>query len=70
VKTWYQSKTVWLNVIGLSALIIPIILDALIVTFPDLGALPVWGGALLAILNVVLRFITTEPIANPFEHEA
>ena len=69
MKTWYESKTVWLNAIALAALIIPVILDALIATFPDLGALPVWGGALLAIINIVLRFITTEPLTRPWEHE-
>ena len=66
MKQWYQSKTLWMNVIGLMVLIVPVVLDALIATFPDVGQLPIWGTALLAVLNIVLRFATSEPLQNPF----
>ena len=66
MKQWYQSKTLWMNAIGLAVLIVPVVLDALIATFPDVGQLSVWGTALLAVLNIVLRFVTSEPLQNPF----
>ena len=64
MKNWYESKVVWLNVIALVALIVPVILDALVQTFPDVGMIPIWGGVVLAILNIVLRFFTDTPLAR------
>ena len=64
MKNWYESKTIWLNVIALVALIVPVILDALVQTFPDVGMIPIWGGVVLAILNIVLRFFTDTPLAR------
>ena len=64
MKNWYESKTIWLNVIALLVLVIPVVLDAMMQTFPDLGLLPIWGGAVLAILNIVLRFLTDVPLAR------
>lgn len=53
-KKWYTSKTLWLNVLGIVAIVlqtqIGFVLSAELQT------------SVLAILNVVLRIVTKEPI--------
>lgn len=61
-KMWYQSKTIWANVLGLAVLIIPQLIDALTQTFPQADLITVWGGFALAVVNIVLRFVTSEPL--------
>jgi len=54
MKTWYQSKTIWLAI--LQALVI--ILVALEIQYPALAVV----GILKMVLDVVLRGITTQTI--------
>jgi len=62
MKAWYKSKTVWVNVITLALGIIGVF----IASGGDVGIPPqviaVLVGLVVPILNVVLRFITTEAI--------
>ncbi len=52
-KPWYQSKTLWMNVVALVAAI------GVYVQSKDVTAL---GAALLSILNFVLRLVTKQPL--------
>ena len=53
-KPWYTSKTVWINALTLTALIISTIMQ-----WPDLQQYSTYLTYALAIVNLVLRFITT-----------
>jgi hypothetical protein len=53
MKAWWKSKTFWLNLATLG------IASAL-----DQPSTPVVTQA-LAVVNIVLRFITNKPIGNP-----
>lgn len=52
-KPWYQSKTVWINALTLAALIISTIMQ-----WPELQQYATYLTYALAIVNLVLRFIT------------
>lgn len=55
-KPFWQSKTVWANVVGLLALILQgAVVDAWFLP-------PEWQGALLVIINFILRLITKKKI--------
>lgn len=55
MKTWYMSKTLWLNVIALAALIIQTYTGFVI----DIEA----QGVLLSVINLILRAITGAPLS-------
>ena len=54
VKPWYQSKTVWTNIIGAVVYLLN----------GDVGRLlpAPYVGMALAAMNIILRFATDEPI--------
>lgn len=52
-KPWYQSKTVWINALTLAALIISTMMQ-----WPELQQYATYLTYALAIVNLVLRFIT------------
>jgi hypothetical protein len=54
MKPWYKSKTVWINVLTLLALILSTIMQ-----WPDLQAQATYIAYALTIVNLILRFITT-----------
>lgn len=63
VKPWYKSKTVWLNVASCVLLV-----AALFVTGGQYASLlppnvVEWIGVGVAVVNVILRFVTTVPIS-------
>jgi hypothetical protein len=63
VKPWFESRAIWLNIIGFGVLIIGIILDSA----GQLGIsdqVLAWLGVLLAIGNAWLRFSTNQPIST------
>ena len=51
-KPWWKSKTIWFNVLSIGLLFTP---------FAPLS--PALSGAIIASGNLVLRTITTQPIA-------
>lgn len=53
-KRWYKSKTLWVNIIALLSLVAG---DKLGMPLSEEDQL-----ALLAVVNIVLRFVTKEPI--------
>ena len=53
-KKWYKSKTLWVNLIALVALFLN---DKLGFPLPQEEQM-----AILAVVNIILRFITKEPI--------
>lgn len=59
MKKWYQSKTIWFNIITTA---IAIIGDVTKIIPFSAGALEVFG-IILALGNVALRYVTTTPIA-------
>ena len=62
MKNWYESKTVWVNILTLALGIIGIF----VTSATDLGIPPqtvaILTGIVVPIINVVLRFITNEGI--------
>jgi len=61
-KKFWKSKTFWVNVIGILVLAIPQLIEALTQTFPQADLISVWGGFVLAVLNIILRFVTEQPV--------
>jgi len=57
-KKWYESKTIWLNVLAL--------IVAVAAGFGYTGELPadwvVFVPAIIAIINLILRLVTDRPI--------
>lgn len=62
-KAWYESKTLWLNALGLIIMIVGIILDSqeVLALPPQAGA---YLGVALAIANALLRFVSNQPLAS------
>ena len=60
MKAWYQSKTLWVNILTLLTAIFAL---------PELQTLAPGSERFLlagvAVLNVVLRLLTTQPIGTP-----
>jgi uncharacterized membrane protein len=58
MKKWYLSKTLWFNVLALVAVVSA--------SFGYTGELPaevmVYVPAIVALINLVLRFVTKEPV--------
>jgi hypothetical protein len=54
-KRWWESKTIWVNAILLTIAILGVFLDFKVLD-PEVVAIA------SAILNVILRFVTTEPV--------
>lgn len=52
MKPWYQSKTVWFNLLAVAVLV------ANRFGYLDFKLDPVMGEGILAVVNLVLRFIT------------
>jgi len=75
-KPWYQSKTVWAQLITLAVAIASLFVEPLVLT--QLGLPPVladhyraWLLMVIAVLNVLLRFVTSQPLAGtPAAHAA
>ncbi len=57
MKRWYKSKTLWVNVFTLAAMIL-----ATIAAWPELADVAPQIAYALAIVNVILRFITSEKL--------
>ena len=53
MKLWFQSWTIWANLIGSTVIILQLILQT------DLIIDPEWQALILAILNILLRFKTS-----------
>ena len=58
LKAWWKSKTIWVNVIGMAIIIAQAIQGQSWIK-------PEYQAAILTILNVILRIITTETISTP-----
>lgn len=52
-KEWYKSKTLWVNILTLLALIL-----GTVAQWPELQAIAPQLLGLLSVVNIVLRFIT------------
>ncbi len=59
MKLWFESKTLWVNFIGL---LIVVLTYFGTINFPFLSVETL--AALLAILNIILRFVTTTGVAR------
>jgi hypothetical protein len=57
MKRWYKSKTVWINVLSLVAMIL-----ATVVAWPEMQDMAPQIAYALAIVNVLLRFVTSESV--------
>jgi hypothetical protein len=57
MKRWYKSKTVWINVLSLVAMIL-----ATVAQWPEMNDVAPQIVYALAIVNVLLRFVTSESV--------
>ena len=57
MKRWYKSKTVWINVLSLVAMIL-----ATVAQWPEMNEIAPQIVYALAIVNVLLRFVTSESL--------
>lgn len=57
MKRWYKSKTVWINVLSLVAMIL-----ATVAQWPEMNEIAPQLVYALAIVNVLLRFVTSESL--------
>ena len=57
MKPWYKSKTVWINVLSLVAMIL-----ATVAQWPEMNEIAPQIVYALAIVNVLLRFVTSESL--------
>lgn len=60
LKKWYHSKTLWANVIGLSAIVVSAVLVREDIAHEILAA----EASLLAIVNFILRIITDQGLSK------
>ena len=57
MKRWYKLKTVWINVLSLVAMIL-----ATVAQWPEMNEIAPQLVYALAIVNVLLRFVTSESV--------
>lgn len=57
MKRWYKSKTVWINVLTLAAMII-----GTVTQWPEMKDMMPQLAYALTIINVALRFISSEKL--------
>jgi hypothetical protein len=57
MKRWYKSKTVWINVLSLVAMVL-----ATVAQWPEMNDIAPQIVYALAIVNVLLRFVTSESV--------
>ena len=57
MKPWYKSKTVWINVLSLVAMVL-----ATVAQWPEMTEIAPQRVYALAIVNVLLRFVTSESL--------
>lgn len=57
MKPWYTSKTLWVNALTLTVLVLGTLADR-----PELTAYAPTIATALAVVNVVLRFVTSEKL--------
>ena len=60
-KAWYQSKTIWMNLLAFAATMATVFGFDLGLT-PEAQAEIVAG--IMAVVNIVLRFVTTKPVTS------
>ena len=62
-KPWYASKTIWANVLAFAATMFTVFgVNLPFELSPEVQAEIV--AAVMAVVNIVLRFVTTEPIVT------
>lgn len=59
MKPWYESKTIWVNVLTLVGVVI-----TSVTAWPELQQYGAQLATALAVVNVLLRLITSEGITN------
>lgn len=60
MKKWYESKTIWLNVISLGIEVANLLMANPIIPAKFAGTLTI----IVNVLNIVLRTLTTKPITG------
>lgn len=58
MKTWYKSKTVWIQVLA-------VIIGGVQALQGSAWINPEYQVAILAVLNIIVRLITNQPIGTP-----
>ena len=64
MKPWYESKTIWVNVLTVVAVLI-----TSMTSWPDMQQYGAQLATALAVVNVMLRLITSEAIGDGSEQD-
>jgi len=64
MKPWYESKTIWVNV-----LTVLVVLITSMMSWPDMQQYGAQLTTMLAVVNVMLRLITSEGIGDGSEQD-
>lgn len=64
MKPWWESKTIWVNILTLLGVII-----TSVTAWPELQKYGAQLATALAVVNVMLRMITSEGITNGNQEE-
>lgn len=62
MKKWYQSRTLWMNVVSIVVVLTTALADPSLIS-PQVAA---GAGVALSVANIVLRLITELPIETPY----
>lgn len=63
-KVWYESKTLWINILTVAAMILSFVVDTSMAGGLPLDLDPRWIALALGIINIVLRSVTNQPVTR------
>jgi hypothetical protein len=58
-KPWYQSKTIWTNIITLAIFVL-----GQLAVIPDFADVSKYLVLVVAVLNIILRAVTSQPLGG------
>lgn len=63
-KVWYESKTLWINILTVAAMILSFVVDTHAAGGLPLDLDPRWVALALGVINIVLRSVTNQPVSR------
>ena len=66
IKTWYSSRTIWVNVLTLAVSIITVLMSSeLLAGYENL--ILILTTIVVPIINIILRWLTDQPVTSVFK---
>lgn len=63
-KVWYESKTFWINLLTVAAMILSFVIDTHAAGGLPMDLDPRWVALGLGIVNIILRAVTNQPVSR------